>query len=531
MRLATHAAFGAFLTLGVTSLTELEITPAALGLAVLSSTLPELDHEGSEIGSLFPFISRRLSRRFGHRTVTHSFVGLSAFGLMISPLWLFFPELWWACLLGYFSHILLDVFAPKGVLWFWPSLVPAGFGTARVKTGSAGESVMLVVFIALSFLIYPISNVGALGALRSAIGQIEMTFEEYRRLAGEGRQVYLSGSLQENRTKEILRGEWPIVDLAGEGYLIRVGEVLRSVGRSPEYDLYPLSVRVSSHSQEGLAKESGPSALSLVPLRFEVATAQELYIEEGQQIEQGQLLGLKQPDPAAETVEELLQSREVRSPLSGVIRRLTLSAQEKGLRVEALVEVLGKEAAPGPPGSTPVADGQEARSAAENSPENLPNTDEAKSGVMFGKSAPIEIYFSPGPEPEQALIKLMDQAQATIHIALYYFTDRELAQALVRAHERGVRIQVLLDEDQRTAEYSKSRYLQGKGLEVRFYGGSGYFHHKFMVIDSAVVATGSYNWTASAQSRNEENLLVIHDPLVAQVYLKEWQRLWEVSRP
>jgi phosphatidylserine/phosphatidylglycerophosphate/cardiolipin synthase-like enzyme len=150
---------------------------------------------------------------------------------------------------------------------------------------------------------------------------------------------------------------------------------------------------------------------------------------------------------------------------------------------------------------------------------------------MFGKSRGIEIYFSPGPEPEQALIKLMDSAQATIHIALYYFTDRELAQALVRAFERGVQVQVLLDEDQRTAKYSKSRYLADKGIEVRYYEGSGYFHHKFAVFDSAVVATGSYNWTASAQSRNEENLIVIQDREVAQIYLEEWQRLWEVSRP
>jgi len=149
---------------------------------------------------------------------------------------------------------------------------------------------MLVCFIAASFLIYPISNVGALGALRGAIGQIEMTFEEYRRLVGEGREVYLAGSLQDNGTKEILRGSWPIVDLQGEGYLIRVGKALRTVGRALEYDLYPLSVRlVSSRVRAAL----GP----LVPLTFEVANQEALFIEEGQRIEQGQLLGLKKPDP------------------------------------------------------------------------------------------------------------------------------------------------------------------------------------------------------------------------------------------
>jgi len=226
-------------------------------------------------------------------------------------------------------------------------------------------------------------------------------------------------------------------------------------------------------------------------------------------------------------VKELLLSREVRSPISGVVRRLSLSAGEDGLVVEALVEVLGKETREASAGSPPAANGLVSRRKAENAEKNLPNITDEKSEAMFGKS--IEIYFSPGPEPERALIRLMDRAQEAIRIALYYFTDRDLAQALVRAFQRGVKVQVLLDEEQRAAKYSKSRYLAGKGIEVRYYGGEGIFHHKFMVVDGLVVATGSYNWMASAGERNEENLIVIHDPQTARLYEREWQRLWERS--
>jgi membrane-bound metal-dependent hydrolase YbcI (DUF457 family) len=502
MRLATHAAFGAFLTLGVASITELKVTPASIGLAVLASTLPELDSETSEIGALFPCLSKRLARRFGHRTFTHSFVGLSAFGLLVSPLWLLgFGDLWWALFLGYFSHILLDVLTPKGVCWFWPSLVPAGFGEARIKAGSVGESLLLITFIALSFLIYPISNIGAVGALRSAIGEIEATFEEYRLRVGRGEAVALAGELQDNRTKEIWRGVWSIVDLQGQGYLLRVGASLRTVGKGPEYDLYPLSVHLVSSSSPQGPPEGGP----LVPLRFEVATAAELYVEEGQSIEVGQLLGLRRPDPGAETVEELLKSREVRSPVAGVIRRLTLQAQEEGIAVEALVEV------------------QKAVEASAGSPSEVDGLDSPSSA----SACPCAVYFTPGDGPERALLRLIDSAQGSIHLALYYFTDRDLARALVRAFQRGVEVQVLLDEEQKTAKYSKSRYLAEKGIEVRYYGGAGLFHHKFAVFDSQIVATGSYNWTASAQEQNEENLIVIEDSAIAQIYEEEWQRLWE----
>jgi phosphatidylserine/phosphatidylglycerophosphate/cardiolipin synthase-like enzyme len=121
----------------------------------------------------------------------------------------------------------------------------------------------------------------------------------------------------------------------------------------------------------------------------------------------------------------------------------------------------------------------------------------------------------------------MDQAERSIRIAHYYFTDRDLAQALVRAKERGVEVKVLLDEEQQTAQYSKSRYLAERGIEVRYYGGAGLFHHKFAYFDSQIVATGSYNWTASAGEQNEENLIVIEDPHIAQIYEEEWLRLWE----
>ena len=56
-------------------------------------------------------------------------------------------------------------------------------------------------------------------------------------------------------------------------------------------------------------------------------------------------------------------------------------------------------------------------------------------------------------------------------------------------------------------------------------------HNKFMVIDSATVQTGSFNYTNSAEHKNAENVLVLRDnPEIASRYLKEWQRLWDESQ-
>ncbi|GEM_PF-610410 len=549
MRLATHAAFGAFLTLGAASVAGLKITPASLGLAVLASTLPELDHERSEIGQLLKPLSKRIARRYGHRTATHSFVALGLVGLATSPLLWVAPELWWGLFLGYFSHMILDVLTPKGVCLFWPSLTPVGFGTARIKPGTAGEGAVLVGSIVLSVLIYPIADVGVLGALRSAIGDIDSTFYEYRRLVGSGVSVELVGELQENATKRILRGSWPIVDLTedGQGYWVRMEGAVRSVGRGPGRDFYPLRVHVSrAQAQDGVQARAAelplpprrPAAVGeWVPLQFTVSSASALLVREGQRIEEGQLLGFKEPDPQAETVSELLKSREVRSPVGGVIRRLTVRAEEKGLRVEALVELVngsGSETDKRIPGRTEL--GALTAQGPEDGVQRAPPEGTAPReprGPPEGEAPPtaVEVYFTPGDGPERALLRLMQKARRTIHLALYYFTDDELAQGLVEACLRaGVECRVLLDEEMRTSRYSQAGFLLARGVAVRFFEDPGIFHHKFLVVDGRCVATGSYNWTESAQRRNEENLLIVCDPKVARRYEEEFGRLWADPR-
>ena len=152
----------------------------------------------------------------------------------------------------------------------------------------------------------------------------------------------------------------------------------------------------------------------------------------------------------------------------------------------------------------------------------------ALSIVLFTSAtfASIDVYFSRVNDPEGAIIEELDKARKTIDIAMYYFTDRDLANAVIDAHDRGVRVRIYLDKDQKEAKYSKSRYLIKYGIPIRYSSNPYIMHHKFSVIDNTVVVTGSYNWTASAGKRNNENLLVIHDAKMAQEYSAEFNRLW-----
>lgn len=143
--------------------------------------------------------------------------------------------------------------------------------------------------------------------------------------------------------------------------------------------------------------------------------------------------------------------------------------------------------------------------------------------------ADTKVYFSPNGGCQEAVITEITKAQKTIDIAMYSFTSREIAQALVEAQARHVMIRIVLDKAQRKERYSKSRYLISKGIDVKFHFGPGLMHNKFAVIDGRALLTGSFNWTASANKRNEENLLILMDNDLIKKYEERFEYLWQGS--
>jgi phosphatidylserine/phosphatidylglycerophosphate/cardiolipin synthase-like enzyme len=140
--------------------------------------------------------------------------------------------------------------------------------------------------------------------------------------------------------------------------------------------------------------------------------------------------------------------------------------------------------------------------------------------------ADTKIYFSPNGGCQDAVIREISKAQRTIDVAMYDLTNREISQELIKAKGRRVAIRVFLDGGEGNGRYSKGKYLIGKGIDVRFYDGSGLMHNKFAVIDDKVLITGSFNWTAAAERVNEENLLIITDESAVMRYVQRFEMLW-----
>ena len=146
--------------------------------------------------------------------------------------------------------------------------------------------------------------------------------------------------------------------------------------------------------------------------------------------------------------------------------------------------------------------------------------------LCLSTPAKTEVYFSLYDNPQKEIIKNINQAEAFINIAMYIFTDREIALPLVKAQARGVKVRLYLDKDQVDYKYSQSRFLVQKGIKTRISTNNYIMHHKFAIIDNCILLTGSYNWTFSANNRNDENLMAIDDPEIIEIFQNQFVNLW-----
>lgn len=141
-----------------------------------------------------------------------------------------------------------------------------------------------------------------------------------------------------------------------------------------------------------------------------------------------------------------------------------------------------------------------------------------------GGKTDVQVLFSPDGGCTEAIVDELGKAKKSICVQAYSFTSAPIAAALVEAHKRGVHVEVMLDKGQRTEKYSSADFVSRAGITTFIDAKHAIAHNKIMVIDSAVVITGSFNFTKAAEERNAENLLVIRDEGIAAKYIANWKK-------
>ena len=146
---------------------------------------------------------------------------------------------------------------------------------------------------------------------------------------------------------------------------------------------------------------------------------------------------------------------------------------------------------------------------------------------------PVEIYFSPDDKVEAHIVELVKDAKESIYFMAYTFTSNDIGDAIMQQAQAGVQVKGVMDGSQITdsagTEYDP---FQQAGLDVRLDGNEiGLMHHKVIIIDQKIVITGSYNFTASAEESNDENVVIIFSSEVAAKYMAEFQRIYGQAQP
>lgn len=147
-------------------------------------------------------------------------------------------------------------------------------------------------------------------------------------------------------------------------------------------------------------------------------------------------------------------------------------------------------------------------------------------------AAPVaasEALFSPRDDVAARLAAMFDGARRRVDVCVFTITDDRVVRAMLRAHERGVKIRVLSDDDKAQDRGSDVARLAARGLAVRVDRCEHHMHHKFAIFDGERLVNGSYNWTRSANDHNVENLVVTGDPDLVRDFGAEFEALWAAA--
>jgi phosphatidylserine/phosphatidylglycerophosphate/cardiolipin synthase-like enzyme len=162
-------------------------------------------------------------------------------------------------------------------------------------------------------------------------------------------------------------------------------------------------------------------------------------------------------------------------------------------------------------------------------PDKIAGTPNPKVSI---EGTPIEIYFSPEDKAAGRILELLQGAQESINFLAYSFTSNDIGEAIMERAQAGVRVAGVMDDGQvKSSKGTEYDPFKQAGLDVRLDGNlDGLMHHKVIIIDQKIVITGSYNFTASAEQTNDENVVIIFSPEVAAQYTEEFQRVYEQAQ-
>jgi len=144
---------------------------------------------------------------------------------------------------------------------------------------------------------------------------------------------------------------------------------------------------------------------------------------------------------------------------------------------------------------------------------------------------PIDVYFAPDDNVQANLLDLINHAQGSIYFMAFSFTSDPIGDAVRVSAKEGIVVAGVMDAEQVKSNIGTEfdPFSQAE-LDVYKDGNPGLMHHKVLIIDESIIIFGSYNFTNSAETKNDENLIVIYNEDIAAQFMAEFQRVYTKSQ-
>ncbi|WP_240547739.1 phospholipase D-like domain-containing protein [Paenibacillus lignilyticus] len=138
-------------------------------------------------------------------------------------------------------------------------------------------------------------------------------------------------------------------------------------------------------------------------------------------------------------------------------------------------------------------------------------------------------FTQDGGQPDQLLIGVINDAETSLDIAIYSLTKPDIVDAIKKAKKRGVNVRIITDKTQSGGKAQKEalKLLGSAGIPMKINKHSGLMHLKMTIADGAIATTGSFNYSKSASTDNDEVLMVLRNSEVAESFAAQFQEMWE----
>ncbi len=141
--------------------------------------------------------------------------------------------------------------------------------------------------------------------------------------------------------------------------------------------------------------------------------------------------------------------------------------------------------------------------------------------------SPVEVYFTPDDGARVHVQAEIKKAQRSIDFLAYSLTSDDIADAMIDRASAGVALRGVFDASQAASNTGgEFERMRRKDLDVHLDGIDGLMHHKVIIIDGQTVITGSYNFSNNAENTNDENLVIIHNRRIAELFLEHFEKVY-----